>query len=451
MQPVTNFVAVWFDFAGFRFDPDRGLERGGRAIRLARKEHRLLAALLSAKGRLVTKEDIGRLVWDGRRVSDDSIFRAVYVLRQTLVREADGSDPILTVHGRGFRMAVPIGTSESPASSAHAHLARSTAPAAVESLVLALEYRGRRSPEDMAIAIEATRRALRFDPGYVQAWTTLAELHIIEGTRWHEPPRTAFGAASEAATRALELDPRAPAALASAGLATLLLRLDFGSALDQLDEALSIDPGFVTGLTFRGFLHGMLARFDLAERDLRAAMEVNSMAPTTHVGLVVTLAMQGRLDVAMEEMRGFAAGSPTMDGNLNLWGVVAAFTGMGDEAIAAGRRAMETSPHTSLMHLGFLYALLANGREDEAREVVVQLRDAEIPAPPSSLAPALLQLGDRDGAIELVRKGRDARCLQYLYSDLDPRLAELANDPSLDHLWSDLRAARRACRESRGL
>lgn len=440
---------MWYEFAGFRFDPERGLERGTRQVHLARKEHDLLAALLAAGGKILSKEEIGRRVWDGAAVSDDSIFRAIYVLRQVLAREGDGVDPIATAHGRGFRVAVPVASPGTPAASAHANLVRSSVPAAVESLVLALEYRGRRSPEDMAIAIEAARRAIRIDPGYVQAWTTLAELHVIEGTRWHEPPRTAFGSAAEAAAHALELDPAAPAALASAGLATLLLRHDFTHALELLDRAITIDPSFVTGLTFRGFALGALGRMDLAERDLRAAIEVNPMAPTTHVGLVALLAIEGRFAEAMEEMRAFAVNSPTMDGNLNIWALVAAFGGIGDEAIAAGRRAMETSPHTSLMHLGFLHALLATGRRDDAREVVAKLRAAEIPAPPSLLAPALLQLGDRDGAIEMIALGRDARCLQYLYSDLDPRLAELAADPSLDHLWSGLRAARRTCLESR--
>lgn len=442
---------MWYEFAGFRFDPDRGLERGGRPIHLARKEHRLLAALLAAKGRLLAKEDIRLQVWDGRQVSDDSIFRAVYVLRQSLAGASDGIDPIATVHGNGFRMAVPIGTSEAPASSAHANLARSAMPAAVESLVLALEFRGRRSPEDMAVAVDAARRAVRIDPGYVQAWTTLAELHVIDGTRWHEPPRTAFAAAAEAAARALEIDPAAPAALAASGFCTLLLRHDFANALDLLDRALAIDPSFVTGLTCRGYLHACLGLADLGERDLRAALAVNPLAPTTHAMLVGVLAVRGDVAEAMVEMRAFAAGNPTMDGNLNMWAMLAAFGGISDEAVAAGRRAMETSPHTSLMHLGFLYALIASGRREEAQDVVVRLRDAEIPAPPSALAPALLQLGDRDGAIDSIRHGRDTRCLQYLYSDLDPRLAELAADRALDHLWSDLRAARRTCIDGRGL
>ncbi|MFM8412917.1 MAG: winged helix-turn-helix domain-containing protein, partial [Alphaproteobacteria bacterium] len=420
----------WFEFAGFRFDPDRGLDRGGRAIRLARKEHRLLGALLAARGRVLTKEDIAREVWEGARVSDDSIFRAVYVLRQTLARESDGIDPIATVHGRGFRVSVPVGTSDAPSSSAHANLARSAVPAAVESLVLALEFRGRRSPEDMAIAVEAARRAVRIDPGYVQAWSTLAELHIIDGTRWHEPPRTAFAAAAEAAARALEIDPDAPAALVASGFTTLLLRHDFSAALEQLDRSLEIDPSFVTGLTCRGYLFACLARPDLGERDLRAALAISPLAPTTHAMLVGVLAARGDLADAIEELRAFAVHSPTMDGNMNIWAMVTAFGGIGDEAVAAGRRAMETSPHTSLMHLGFLYALIASGRPDEAREVAARLRSAEIPAPPSAIAPALLQLGDRDGAIDAIRRGRDARCLQYLYSDLDPRLSELATDLS---------------------
>ena len=99
-----------YEFAGFRFDPERGLDRGGRRIHLPRKQHGLLAELLAEHGKVLTKDQIVERVWGRGDVSDDSIFRAVYALRRGF--GAFEVDPIETVHGVGFRMAVPVAVAE---------------------------------------------------------------------------------------------------------------------------------------------------------------------------------------------------------------------------------------------------------------------------------------------------------------------------------------------------
>ena len=92
-----------YEFAGFQFDPDRGLLRGGRGVHLPRKPFRLLAELLVERGGLLSKSQIAERVWGRADVTDDSIFRAVHQLRRSFAPY--GVDPIGTVHGDGFRLA----------------------------------------------------------------------------------------------------------------------------------------------------------------------------------------------------------------------------------------------------------------------------------------------------------------------------------------------------------
>jgi len=437
-----------YEFAGFRFDPERGLDRGGRRIHLPRKQHRLLAELLAEQGRLLSKDQIVERVWGGGTVSDDSIFRAVYQLRQALSH--DGIDPVATVHGAGFRIAVPISASDDVPSSALTALARSSSPSAVESLMVAFEFRGRRSPEDLAVAIEAARRATSLDPSYVLAWSSLAELHQMEGLRWYQPPRSAFSAARTAARRALEVDPLSPAARAVEGSTRALLDLDFAGAIEHLDRAIANDPSYAAARIFRAFLFLALGRIDPAESDARVAIEVNPLATQAREILCLSLIASGRGRDALEEIRAFAAQAPTIDSVLCSWAVIAALEGEPDEAIAAGRRARELSPSTTQMHLGLLFGLIADGQEAEARALLAEIRAAEIPAPPTLLAPALLQLGDVEGAARLLEKARDARCPHFLVSESDPRLASLLSDARFDGVWSELRGARRAGSRSQG-
>lgn len=437
-----------YEFAGFRFDPERGLDRGGRRIHLPRKQHRLLSELLSEQGRLLSKDQIVERVWGGGTVSDDSIFRAVYQLRQALSH--DGIDPVTTVHGAGFRIAVPVAVTDDAPVSALDSLARSSSPSAVESLMVSFEFRGRRSPEDLAVAIEAARRATSLDPSYVLAWSTLADLHQVEGLRWYQPPRDAFAAARTAARRALEVDPLSPAARAVEGSTRALLDLDFGGALDHLDRAIANDPSYTAARIFRSFVFLALGRLDPAESDARVAIEVNPLATQAREMLCLSLIASGRGRDALEEIRAFAAQAPTIDSVLCSWAVIAAHVGEPDEAIAAGRRARELSPSTTQMHLGLLFGLIADGQEADARALLAEIRAADMPAAPTLLAPALLQLGDPAGAIELLEFARESRCPHFLLSESDPRLSSLASDARFERTWSELRAARRGGVDVRG-
>ncbi|MFM8413030.1 MAG: tetratricopeptide repeat protein, partial [Alphaproteobacteria bacterium] len=332
-----------------------------------------------------------------------------------------------------------------------AALTRSTSPSAVESLMVAFEFRGRRSPEDLAVAIEAARRATTLDPSYMLAWATLAELHQVEATRWYQPPRVALASAREAARRAFALDPTAPATNAVLGSTSALLDLDFAGALAHLDRAIANDPAWAAARVFRSFLLLSLGRVDLAERDARVAVEGNPLATQAREVLCLTLIAQERAGEALDEIRTFAAQAPTIDSVLSTWAVIAAFVGEPDEAIAAGRRANEISPSTTQMHLGLLFGLVADGQAEEARGLLASIRAAEIPAPPALLAPALIQLGDVPAAVALLETARDSRCPHFLVSERDPRLAVLASDPRFDSIWAGLRAARREALERRPL
>ena len=142
---VPGSVTLRYEFAGYRFDPEMGLSLGARPIRLAPKECRLLAVLLQAQGRTLSKEDLGALVWGDVAVSDSSIFRAVYKLRQAMAA-AGGPDVVETLYGTGFRMAASIRLAAETRSPTVGDLVRTPHSAAANALLSAREYGGGARP-----------------------------------------------------------------------------------------------------------------------------------------------------------------------------------------------------------------------------------------------------------------------------------------------------------------
>lgn len=98
-----------YSFEAFSLDPESfRLLRGDEQIHLQPQVFDLVRYLVENRGRLVTREELVREVWQGRYVSDAALSRAISDARRAL-----GDDPrdprfIRTVHGRGYRFLADV-------------------------------------------------------------------------------------------------------------------------------------------------------------------------------------------------------------------------------------------------------------------------------------------------------------------------------------------------------
>lgn len=79
-----------------------------RLVALANGEFALLAALLQAKDRVPSRTQLLELLRHGDSVSGRSIDIQIYRLRRKLEDDAENPRCILTVHGVGYRIGVPV-------------------------------------------------------------------------------------------------------------------------------------------------------------------------------------------------------------------------------------------------------------------------------------------------------------------------------------------------------
>ena len=107
-------MADELSFGPFRLDLDRRvLLRDGSPVPLGGRAVDLLCALAAARGYLVTKDALMEQVWPGLAVEENNIQVQISVLRR-LFRETGASDYIITVPGRGYRLAVPPNEQQVP-------------------------------------------------------------------------------------------------------------------------------------------------------------------------------------------------------------------------------------------------------------------------------------------------------------------------------------------------
>lgn len=112
-------------FGEFRLDLGAGrLRRNGHPVELKSRALDILCVLASARGQLVTKDELMAKVWPGMVVEENNIQVHVSALRKALGEERVSPAHLVTVAGRGYRMvglsdvdALPIeegGAAEAP-------------------------------------------------------------------------------------------------------------------------------------------------------------------------------------------------------------------------------------------------------------------------------------------------------------------------------------------------
>lgn len=94
-------------FGPFRLDlRRRALLREDKAIRLGGRALDILCELALAAGNIVTKDELMARLWSGQIVEEGNIHVHVSALRKALDDEGGGHSYVVTVPGRGYRLAV---------------------------------------------------------------------------------------------------------------------------------------------------------------------------------------------------------------------------------------------------------------------------------------------------------------------------------------------------------
>jgi DNA-binding winged helix-turn-helix (wHTH) protein/tetratricopeptide (TPR) repeat protein len=98
-----------FEFGPFRVDADRELLlRGDETVPLTPKTFQILLVLVRHGKEVVTKDDLMKTVWPDTFVEEANLSRNVFLLRKALGETPQDHQYIVTVPGRGYRLAEDV-------------------------------------------------------------------------------------------------------------------------------------------------------------------------------------------------------------------------------------------------------------------------------------------------------------------------------------------------------
>ena len=181
-------------FGPYTFDPSSGrLERGGVTVALQPQPARVLAALLSRPGAIVTRMDLRKDVWGESWVNfDQGLNYCIRQIRIALSDDARNPTYVQTLPQRGYRFVAPVAAVTAPVPGARPRVARWVAAAAIAvtiGLALGLETANRVIVE---VGSSAESRALA---------AHLSPSHVVRGAWMHHVRPLLISSSASAATR----------------------------------------------------------------------------------------------------------------------------------------------------------------------------------------------------------------------------------------------------------
>jgi DNA-binding winged helix-turn-helix (wHTH) protein/tetratricopeptide (TPR) repeat protein len=426
-------LAATFAFGDFELDwSSRELRKRGKRLRLAQQPLHALVLLVNAGGRVVTREDLRRALWEGGTFVDfdRAINKAINQLRQLLGDDVERPRFIQTVPKCGYRFVAPV---------ARASFQTTKNPQVREALLKARHFRNKLTGDGVIRSVDYFRQAIEHDPLGVDAWAGLAQARATLGVLGLQPPHDAFRSARAAAERALALNDAAAEAHIALGEVYRFFDWDWTAAEASYRRAIALAPDHAAAHQFYAMLLSVLARHEEALAEIERARQCDPLSVPINATISYIWCEARQPDRAVAA----ALKALEIDSNAPLTHMLLGrgymLVGEPRKAIASLTTAARLSGHGPVIEANLAYAHARTGSPDKARRILDALtrRSSRRYVSPVDIGLIRTGLGDTDAALTALEDGFRARAARMLAVG-DRIFAELSPEPRYRRLLADL-------------
>jgi len=383
---------------------------GGRMCRLPEKLFRVLLLLVQARGTTVDKGTFFSQVWPDDETSDSNLAQHIFMLRNVLKEYDDRHPYILSVSGRGYRLAAEVraGQARPPLNDADAELVRLCS--------IGNHLLEKRTAATIHLAQHHFEEALALDEEYAPALLGLARACALLAEYMYSAPADAFEQSKAMLTRTLALYPQLADAHALLSEVAIFADWDIVAARNSLSTALDLDPE-------SPLVRQNLVWFNLCTGDIDEALCQCYRAMQNAPSSLALLYLLGRVLVhrgTYKAAKKCFSGVLEVDADFSLakeWlGLASLFDGKPDACLADISHLSATEDRD----LSYLTARASAecGREDAARAVLAQMRARQTKAyvPSWYLACVETALGMTSEATSHLKNAAQSREIPVLFS-----------------------------------
>ncbi len=289
------------------------------------------------------------------------------------------------------------------------------------------------SPNTLADAVTHFETAIRLDGRFAPALASLAEALTMQSIGFStRPSRETLPRAGQAATEALDLDPKLPEAHLAQALFLWYWERDYPGAKASLDRALDLNPNFATAYLWAEFFHTYVEYdFEKALASLRRARQLSPLDVRYRGRLGTVNMLFGEYEEAerlfLEEIADDSTDPMPHVGLADTY----VRSGRVDESIGCAERALELGGHHPAF-LGVASTFYGIGGSPERAEELFRKLEELVGVGQGSrfwLGLTLAGLGRFDEAFECLNQAVEERDGSLVYIFHAPRELGLHHDP----------------------
>jgi TolB-like protein/DNA-binding winged helix-turn-helix (wHTH) protein/Flp pilus assembly protein TadD len=309
-------------------------------------------------------------------------------------------------------------------------------PQAYESYLKGRYFWSKRTAEGLKVALAYFNQAIEEDPNYAQAYSGLADTYALLGDWQYAAmtPKEAYPKAKAAALKAVTLDNALGEAHNS--LAFLLdgFDWDLDSGGKEFRRAIELNPGYATGHHWYAWHLALLGRYDEAIAEMKKAESVDPLSLIINADLAELLVLAHSYDEAIGQSRKTIEMDPNFAMAHNQLGQAYLQKHMFDQAIAELQKAVQLSGGSPMCIANLARAYTLSGKRSEAMKLLNDLKSSSTArnSHASEVAAIYASLGDKDEAMNWLEKGYAERFNPGVL--IRPAFDPLRSDPRFQHL-----------------
>jgi TolB-like protein/DNA-binding winged helix-turn-helix (wHTH) protein/Flp pilus assembly protein TadD len=282
-------------------------------------------------------------------------------------------------------------------------------PEAYESYLKGRFFWNKRTAEGLKVALAYFNQAIEEDPKYAQAYSGIADTYALLGD-WQYAvmtPAQAYPKAKAAALKAVELDQALGEAHNSLAFVLDGFDWDLDGGGKEFRRAIELNPGYATAHHWYAWHLALLGRYDEAIVEMKKAESLDPLSLIINADLAELLVIAHSYDESMKQSRKTIEMDPNFAMAHNQLGQAYLQKHMYDQAVPELQKAVQLSAGSPGCTSNLARAYALSGQRGAAVKLLSDLKTSSTPgySHASEIAAIYVSLGDTNEAMNWLEKG----------------------------------------------